>query len=150
MVEYGQLWQLEKPFSSFYGLRSYATLELDHGNLDMPFGVLFNEKVGRLRYSQSCGPKQSLAWEVELEIYCREGFFVEQVIIDKFGVEEGEAFPNLFWLAVNKDEWVFDAWEDGSSRHFNDWEMEEVEGLFRKTAFFGFEYRCGGCLKLEE
>ena len=60
------------------------------------------------------------------------------------------AFPNLFWLAIKKDEWVFDAWEKGSSRHFNDWEMEEVEGLFRKTAFFGFEYRCGGCLKLEE
>ena len=50
-----------------------------------------------------------------------------------------EVFPNLFWLAVNKDEWVFDVWEKGSSRHFNDWEMEEVKGLFRKTASFGFE-----------
>ena len=37
-------------------------------------------------------------------------------------------FPNLFWLAVNKDVWVFDAWEEGRevgswnplfSRHFN-------------------------------
>ncbi|RVW58165.1 hypothetical protein CK203_110688 [Vitis vinifera] len=27
-------------------------------------------------------------------------------------------------------------WEKGSSRHFNDWEMEEVKGLFRKTASF--------------
>ena len=52
-----------------------------------------------------------------------------------------DAFPNLFKLAVNKDQWVCDAWEEegevGSwnplfSRHFNDWEMEEVEGLFRK------------------
>ena len=52
-----------------------------------------------------------------------------------------DAFPNLFWLAVNKDGWVFDAWEEGGevgswnplfSRHFNDWEMEEVEGLFWK------------------
>ncbi|RVW43353.1 hypothetical protein CK203_070280 [Vitis vinifera] len=49
-----------------------------------------------------------------------------------------DAFPNLFKLAVNKDQWVCDAWEEegemGSwnplfSRHFNDWEMEEVEGL---------------------
>ena len=52
-----------------------------------------------------------------------------------------DVFPNLFQLVVNKDEWVFDAWEEGGevgswnplfSRHFNDWEMEEVEGLFRK------------------
>ncbi|RVX04487.1 hypothetical protein CK203_018465 [Vitis vinifera] len=49
-----------------------------------------------------------------------------------------DAFPNLFKLVVNKDQWVCDAWEEegevGSwnplfSRHFNDWEMEEVEGL---------------------
>ena len=49
-----------------------------------------------------------------------------------------ETFLNLFLLVVNKDEWVLDAWEEvGSgnphfSRHFNDWEMEEVEGLFQK------------------
>ncbi|KAJ9677520.1 hypothetical protein PVL29_022489 [Vitis rotundifolia] len=52
-----------------------------------------------------------------------------------------DAFPNLFRLAVNKNQWVRDAWEEqgevGSwnplfSRHFNDWEMEEVEGLLRK------------------
>ncbi|KAL6336249.1 hypothetical protein AAG906_014418 [Vitis piasezkii] len=56
----------------------------------------------------------------------------KQVIIDKFGVEKGgngkkvkfwkdlwcedqtlkDDFPNLFMLAVNKDEWVFDAWEE--------------------------------------
>ena len=52
-----------------------------------------------------------------------------------------DAFLNLFWLAVNKDKWVFDAWEEGGevgnwnllfSRHFNDWEMKEEEDLFRK------------------
>ena len=39
-----------------------------------------------------------------------------------------DVFPNLFRLVVNKDEWVFDAWEEGGevgssnplfSRHFN-------------------------------
>ena len=53
-----------------------------------------------------------------------------------------DAFPNLFRLGVNKDEWVFDAWEEGGevgswnplfSRYFKDWEMEEVEGLLRKV-----------------
>ena len=52
-----------------------------------------------------------------------------------------EAFPNLYWLAVNKDEWVSNAWEGSGelgcwnphfSRHFNDWELEEVESLFWK------------------
>ena len=52
-----------------------------------------------------------------------------------------DAFLNFFRLAVNKDQWVFDAWEESGevgiwnplfSRHFNDWEMEEVEGLLRK------------------
>ena len=52
-----------------------------------------------------------------------------------------EVSPNLYQLAVNKDEWVSDAWEGSGelgcwnphfSRHFNDWELEEVEGLFRK------------------
>ncbi|RVW69042.1 La-related protein 6B [Vitis vinifera] len=85
----------------------------------------------------------------------------KQVIIDKYGVEDGgngrkvkfwkdlwcedqalkDAFPNLFRLAVNKDQWVCDAWEEGGevgswnplfSRYFKDWEMEEVEGLLRK------------------
>ncbi|RVW20282.1 La-related protein 6B [Vitis vinifera] len=55
----------------------------------------------------------------------------KQVIIDKYGVEDG----------VNKDQWVCDAWEEGGevgswnplfSRYFKDWEMEEVEGLLRK------------------
>ena len=50
-------------------------------------------------------------------------------------------FPNLFLLAVNKEEWVFDAWKESRevdswnplfSRHFNDWELEEEEGLFQK------------------
>ena len=49
-----------------------------------------------------------------------------------------DVFPNLFRLAVDKDQWVCDVWEEGGevgswnhlfSRHFNDWEMEEVEGL---------------------
>nr|CAN62954.1 hypothetical protein VITISV_018196 [Vitis vinifera] len=49
-----------------------------------------------------------------------------------------EAFPNLYRLAVNKDEWVSNAWEGSGesgcwnphfSRHFNDWELEEVESL---------------------
>ncbi|RVW96549.1 hypothetical protein CK203_020432 [Vitis vinifera] len=91
----------------------------------------------------------------------------KQVIIDKFGVEEGGwcsrevkgAYGVGVWKAIRKDwenigsrscfvvgngrkdQWVFDAWEEdrevGSwnplfSRHFNDWEMEEVEGLLRK------------------
>ena len=52
-----------------------------------------------------------------------------------------EAFPNLFLLAVNKDGWVSEAWEEGGdlgswspcfSRHLNDWEMGEVEILFCK------------------
>ncbi|RVW30230.1 Protein phosphatase 1 regulatory inhibitor subunit PPP1R8-like [Vitis vinifera] len=42
---------------------------------------------------------------------------------------------------TSEDEWVFDAWEEGGEvgrwnplfpRHFNDWEMKEVEGLFWK------------------
>ena len=42
---------------------------------------------------------------------------------------------------VSKDEWVSNAWERSGesgcwnphfSRHFNDWELEEVEGLFWK------------------
>ena len=52
-----------------------------------------------------------------------------------------EAFRNLFSLVANKDGWVAEAWEEvregGSwnpcfSRHFNDWELVEVETLFRK------------------
>ena len=52
-----------------------------------------------------------------------------------------EAFPNLFLLAVDKDGWVLDAWEEGGelgywsprfSRHLNDREMGEVESLFWK------------------
>ena len=53
-----------------------------------------------------------------------------------------EAFPILFHLASNKDAWVSNFWQDnremGSwtphlSRHFNDWEMEEVGGFFRNS-----------------
>ena len=45
------------------------------------------------------------------------------------------------WPSTRMSGWVFDAWKEGGevgswnplfSRHFNDWEMEEVEGLFRK------------------
>ena len=52
-----------------------------------------------------------------------------------------DVFPNLFRLAINKNQWVCDAWEEegevGSwnplfSRSFNDQEMEEVEGLLQK------------------
>ncbi|RVW38516.1 putative ribonuclease H protein [Vitis vinifera] len=66
----------------------------------------------------------------------------KQVIIDKFGVEEGGWCSREVKEAYGVgDQWVFDAWEEdrevGSwnplfSRHFNDWEMEEVEGLLRK------------------
>ena len=50
-----------------------------------------------------------------------------------------EAFPNLYRLAVDKDELVSNAWEGSGesgcwnphfSRHFNDWKLEELEGLF--------------------
>ena len=52
-----------------------------------------------------------------------------------------EAFLSLFHLAVNKDDWVSEAWEEGEdlgswspcfSRHLNDWELGEEEALFRK------------------
>ena len=52
-----------------------------------------------------------------------------------------DAFPTLFLLAVEKDGSVSDAWEESGelgywsphfSRHLNDWEMGEVESLFRK------------------
>ena len=39
--------------------------------------VCADMRARRLRYSQSCGPKQSLTYEVELEICGREGFSVE-------------------------------------------------------------------------
>ena len=50
-----------------------------------------------------------------------------------------EAFPNLYQLAVDKDELVSNAWEGSRepgcwnphfSRHFNDWKLEELEGFF--------------------
>ena len=84
-------------------------------------------------------------WE---SIHSRSRFIVGNGRKVKFGKDlwcEDQAlkdvFPNLFRLAVNKDWWVFDAWEEGGevgswnplfSRHFNDWEMEEVESLLRK------------------
>ena len=52
-----------------------------------------------------------------------------------------DAFPILFLLAVDKDGWTSDSWEESGelgcwnpcfSRHLNDWEMGEVESLFRK------------------
>ena len=52
-----------------------------------------------------------------------------------------EAFLNLYRLVVNKDEWVSNSWEGSEElgywnphfpRHFNDWELEKVEGLFLK------------------
>ena len=52
-----------------------------------------------------------------------------------------DAFPNLFRLTINKDQWICDAWDEEGEvrswnllflRSFNDWEMEEVEGLFQK------------------
>ena len=52
-----------------------------------------------------------------------------------------DAFPNLFRLTVNKDQWICDAWDEEGEvgswnllflRSFNDWEMEEVEGLFQR------------------
>ncbi|RVW89042.1 hypothetical protein CK203_029384 [Vitis vinifera] len=52
-----------------------------------------------------------------------------------------DAFPNLFNLAVNKEGWVVEAWEEdgigGSwelrfNKHLNDWEVGEVEGLLSK------------------
>ena len=67
-----------------------------------------------------------------------------------------EAFPNLYRLAVNKDEWVSNAWEgNGASccwiphflRHFNDWELEEVEALFRNLNPLVVR-RSGGCFEL--
>ena len=82
-------------------------------------------------------------WE---DIRCRSRFIVGNGRKAKFWKDLWcedqtlkEVFPNLFRLAVNKDERVFDAWEEGGevgswnplfSKHFNDWEMEEVEGLF--------------------
>ena len=56
-----------------------------------------------------------------------------------------DAFPNLFNLAVNKEGWVADAWEEdgvrGSwglrfNRHLNDWEVGEVESLLSKFSSF--------------
>ena len=56
-----------------------------------------------------------------------------------------EAFPNLFLLAIDKDGWVSDAWEEGGelgcwsprfSRRLNDWEMGEVE-FVSEASFFG-------------
>ena len=52
-----------------------------------------------------------------------------------------EVSLSLFHLAVNKDDWVSEAWEEGEdlgswspcfSRHLNDWELGEEEALFRK------------------
>ena len=52
-----------------------------------------------------------------------------------------DAFPNLFNLAVNKEGWVAEDWEEdgvrGSwglrfNRHLNDWEVGEVESLLSK------------------
>ena len=52
-----------------------------------------------------------------------------------------DAFPNLFNLAVNKEGWVVEAWEEdgigGSwelrfNKHLNDWEVGEVESLLSK------------------
>ncbi|RVW43704.1 hypothetical protein CK203_080516 [Vitis vinifera] len=51
-----------------------------------------------------------------------------------------DVFPTLFLLVVDKEGWVSDAWEESGelgcwsprfSRHLNDWEMGEVEALFR-------------------
>ena len=52
-----------------------------------------------------------------------------------------DAVPNLFNLAINKEGWVAEAWEEdgvgGSwglhfNRHLNDWEVGQVESLLSK------------------
>ncbi|RVW12719.1 putative ribonuclease H protein [Vitis vinifera] len=94
-----------------------------------------------------CGVWKAIRKEWE-GIRCRSHFIVENGREVKFWKDMWcedqtlkEVFPNLYQLAVNKDEWVSNAWEgsgeSGSwnphfSRHFNDWELEEVEGLLWK------------------
>ncbi|RVX19782.1 hypothetical protein CK203_005356 [Vitis vinifera] len=93
--------------------------------LGLPLGVPFKSSRGGLGIRNLVALNNAIAWEVELEICYREDSLWKQVIIDKFGVEEEgnerevkfwkdlwcedqtlkDAFPNLFWLAVNKDEW---------------------------------------------
>lgn len=79
-------------------------------------------------------------------IHCRSRFIVRNGRKVKFWKDLWckdqtlkEAFLNLYRLAVDKDELVSNAWEGSGesgcwnphfSRHFNDWELEEVEGLF--------------------
>ena len=47
-----------------------------------------------------------------------------------------DEFPGLYAIASFKDAWVVDVWNGGSwgprfIRQFNDWELEEVDALFR-------------------
>ena len=48
-----------------------------------------------------------------------------------------DEFPCLYAIAFFKDAWVVDVWDGGSwgprfIRPFNDWELEEVDALFRR------------------
>ena len=51
------------------------------------------------------------------------------------------AFPELFSIAINREVWVSQMWEQAEeggcwnlvfTRQINDWELSEVEGLLRR------------------
>ena len=53
----------------------------------------------------------------------------------------GEAFLVMFFILTTKEDWVAEVWEQEGekkcwnshfSRQFHDWELEEVEVVFRK------------------
>ncbi|RVW77755.1 hypothetical protein CK203_050341 [Vitis vinifera] len=82
------------------------------------------------------------------------------VIVGKYGTQEEERctkkkdrwcgdmslrdeFPGLYVIASFKDVWVVDVWDGGSwgprfIEQFNDWELEEVNALFRRLHSYSF------------
>ena len=70
-----------------------------------------------------------------------------------------EDFLNLYRLVVNKDEWVSNSWEGSGElgcwnphflMHFNDWELEKVEGLFLKRHPLVVRRKVGDVLSWKE
>ena len=54
-----------------------------------------------------------------------------------------DEFPGLYVIASFKDVWVVDVWDGGSwgprfIEQFNDWELEEVNALFRRLHSYSF------------
>ncbi|RVW49084.1 hypothetical protein CK203_084403 [Vitis vinifera] len=137
----------------------YRVGKLPTSSLGFPLGSPFKSSRGGLGIRNLVVLNKALLGKWNWRFVVERHSLWKQVIIDKFGVEERGwcsreargAYGVGVWKAIRKD-WEsirfrsrfvvgngrkeeggeVGSWNPLFSRHFNDWEMKEEEGLFRK------------------